>query len=1805
MGEREVIKTVKFPDPLSKLSWEHLSRAVVSMFDKLSSENATNSMLDLGSLFDGGQIPAKQLPGEPKSPNRVPANDAPGACPPPLPSDANAKTPEPLAQQPDRVRSETAELPQRCVGDKGEDDDRPRSSKRTRRSALMVDDSPQGTQTGSTGNIGLATANASLPSSTPATGLQANPALQQHTRQQWISKANLFRGLLPACFRDLALLEEKARIHASAEKSAKKPARVSRLPVVTESNSDESPVPPSPVSECDMVTEFLRVLAEDKPNIVFLGIALLLQMSSLTKPWTQSFSTAYLAVAARVRPCLPTWDPDTLPKGKVPRQPVGDTLLPAELLRLSALPNFELLVNLHTAYAEVRLDALATCQRASSQSLTPPRDVELEALRNALKSDTARFLHSAETISISDLNIIKELISRLPENSTEKVAYQGRALWISYELSSVTRNYGAMRDYLLQMRTFVVRHGPLRRLCSYRNSCITLGRIEELLCEVEDVSAAERLQHLCLSGETKKLVVAVKQCLRSHFSALRKGKSSLSHFGVHDDGLPRVCEMLRLPLANLGKKLSSIHHDSRTCSAVLFALSCWRIATSTLALILESSVDYDRLAAFRTLPDEECTNVAKAWRVVDTAYDLLQKCWEVIDLEMSVTKHGVLSEKHTLESLCSWGIFTFKPSEEVSCGLSFGQVCRTLRLVVDSLAWRLQATGVLGLPTPEISLEFSAFVHEALDRIESRFPIHLLHPKLAVHRALCDLDNPDIDPSTASALLSCLESQNSSHVLACARGHGYASPSLQVLHLIHDLLPLISNSGSSGPLPCTSPTTSLGLRFIRNVTVAVARVLQQLSNGYQRFLDATGKAEVGDAVYPVLQGSPSSVVSAPPEPVTQPVSTEEEREDGGQSETTERCAREASMEAASGRPAWPTGGCARMGEVLAQAVHCLCGLPMRSTSGDSSGLNSSSTLSSPLSSSRFKQLVPPPRPSQTQGRSEEEEEVEAPAFAALSATSTEMPASCVLPSSPLWLTDSSLFYHTVDEHRATPGGGGGGGGPSTNAGVWWSGSSGRAPSELDWQIIEVAFVFYRPTQLPEYDSMKSLSISSELANWLSEAVKLLPRAYEEFMIPEERIDMCMTARAPIPKQVHYLSDMVNLMFYLLADYYTKNNNFELAARYYKQDLRVAPHHADSWAALALIYSSQLEQILNVIDPKTERVTARSVTACLRCFELALELQPRFITLLTERGCLAYQLHSYAARIIKKSASRSFQETHLHLCQQWHKKMLSLAYRSYLRALRLERKEADAATSPTAQHECPAEAPSSSDAEDNSSASASSQRPPVLDEEWLYHYMLTKCEEKAGPGGLNRALRSKELRAQGETYLEWVLRVIGNYQKTADVLRAAGAKYPKKIVVYNKLPYLAVEAIEVFYRTHAFTLKVLLKEGEPRPSSPCRLPLQQISEALASLSQSAFVVEPTRVATKIRCRKRPSLMPDSNVKASKPDAVCGADGPVDASIEVAPPPPIPSSPMPRDSEVALDFAPSTPAPAASTTPLSDADLWRSCVEYCREALELVLRRLPLHYKSMYRLAHLYLTLPSMLDLDKAMAILMGPFDHVTKVDYGGLFKDRRQSNFFHGVWRIPTADIDRSGNFAAHMYRSTLMVLEVLSRRGDWMRMLQVFHQLRKQPPDDKRGFLSEGDRVFLARRAFSLIHPTLRLWLARQKAQQASETSAVTLDILQQIYRLYSFAQSRSAASASSGKEMDEGGTSDASCFAELLAQAYELCPPAWDSSGANLPMHVLLKRCSELASSSPVATISPSKIMTSASRSVDVATVQISSQPS
>ncbi|VDP67755.1 unnamed protein product [Schistosoma mattheei] len=124
-----------------------------------------------------------------------------------------------------------------------------------------------------------------------------------------------------------------------------------------------------------------------------------------------------------------------------------------------------------------------------------------------------------------------------------------------------------------------------------------------------------------------------------------------------------------------------------------------------------------------------------------------------------------------------------------------------------------------------------------------------------------------------------------------------------------------------------------------------------------------------------------------------------------------------------------------------------------------------------------------------------------------------------------------------------------------------------------------------------------------------------------------------------------------------------------------------------------------------------------------------------------------------------------------------------------------------------------------------------------------------------------------------------------------------------------------------------------------------------------------------------------------------------------------------------------------------------------------------------------------------------------------------------------------------------MYRSVCLTLSLLHDHGDWRRLVQIFHQLRKQPPEEKRGFLGEGDRVYLARRAFNLIQPTLLNWLTQLSLSLANKISEqiskdhtfvfssdiscitsqgfLTNEILTQIYRLHCVSYSRNSSSSS------------------------------------------------------------------------------------
>ncbi|XP_072355223.1 calcineurin-binding protein cabin-1 isoform X3 [Scyliorhinus torazame] len=147
--------------------------------------------------------------------------------------------------------------------------------------------------------------------------------------------------------------------------------------------------------------------------------------------------------------------------------------------------------------------------------------------------------------------------------------------------------------------------------------------------------------------------------------------------------------------------------------------------------------------------------------------------------------------------------------------------------------------------------------------------------------------------------------------------------------------------------------------------------------------------------------------------------------------------------------------------------------------------------------------------------------------------------------------------------------------------------------------------------------------------------------------------------------------------------------------------------------------------------------------------------------------------------------------------------------------------------------------------------------------------------------------------------------------------------------------------------------------------------------------------------------------------------------------------------------------------------------RVLTEQCIRALHLCLSRFPQHYKSLYRLAYLYIYSKTHKNLNWARDVLLGvsiPWQQLKHMPAQGLFYERNKTNFFNGIWRIPVDEIDRPGSFASHMNRSIVILLDVLSQLKDHNTLLRVSSMLQRTPDQGKK-YLRDVDRQVLAKRA--------------------------------------------------------------------------------------------------------------------------------------
>uniref|UniRef100_A0A0P4W3M8 Calcineurin-binding protein cabin-1 MEF2-binding domain-containing protein n=1 Tax=Scylla olivacea TaxID=85551 RepID=A0A0P4W3M8_SCYOL len=624
---------------------------------------------------------------------------------------------------------------------------------------------------------------------------------------------------------------------------------------------------------------------------------------------------------------------------------------------------------------------------------------------------------------------------------------------------------------------------------------------------------------------------------------------------------------------------------------------------------------------------------------------------------------------------------------------------------------------------------------------------------------------------------------------------------------------------------------------------------------------------------------------------------------------------------------------------------------------------------------------------------------------------------------------------------------------------------------LCWERALQLFRYYCPTQLPDFQSSQIPSITDDVASFLKRIVALFP----DDARPENKVSVVdafisgevkdCSAPAVTPP-----TEEVRDCFYLLGDYYFKNKEWNNAIKYYKIDVVMNPDRLDSWAPLGLAMKAIMETQLNSCEViENEEEFFAMAQRGTRCFYQALKLDEYHTNLWVEFGGLVYMVHSHASRLLKQDLNPDISIETFEMLEKLKGEMLSQAEQCFTQALKIQEEGWD--------DDC------------------------LPDERWLHCYMLGKVAEKKGK--------------DPKVILEY-------YIKASQHLHQIQAKYPAKIN-YNSPQEYSVEALEMYYRIHAYILKYLqVKEGK----SVEKEVMDIFTKVLDEMANSPFVLcqekkksssDTGRIATSdlggvtnsniwgelsgglSSTQKKQGEENDHNSPA-KPagddskdtenivkevvhdiisDAVNMCDLPREDGEKRGEGKDKDSSAGPKASGKDKDRRESDDDILVVEEKVIEKYDHITIIQRCINALKLCLVRFPQNYKALYRLAYYNNTSKFHKDSSRARNYMLG-CDFWQRVGYmpvNGLFNERKvwiqqpkNCNFFHGVWRIPNDEVDRPGSFAAHMYRCVSLILDILPQLKDFYAVLQIALALKNSPEKDKK-YLRDNERELLSEHA--------------------------------------------------------------------------------------------------------------------------------------
>ncbi|XP_033185643.2 calcineurin-binding protein cabin-1 [Bombus vancouverensis nearcticus] len=318
--------------------------------------------------------------------------------------------------------------------------------------------------------------------------------------------------------------------------------------------------------------------------------------------------------------------------------------------------------------------------------------------------------------------------------------------------------------------------------------------------------------------------------------------------------------------------------------------------------------------------------------------------------------------------------------------------------------------------------------------------------------------------------------------------------------------------------------------------------------------------------------------------------------------------------------------------------------------------------------------------------------------------------------------------------------------------------------KVTWEGAQLLFNFYKPKQIPEFHSPRTLTINADTEDLFKRIIKLIPQESDPNQVIDEMMAYIMGERDTMPTVKKLLPHSMSTIYYLLADFCFKNCKWSPAIRYYLLDLCFHPTRLSSWTGLAMSSGTVIETWLNKYKPINEDSLLAKAKLTQSSYRHAVELDSCNHIIWTEYGTFAYVVHSFCSRLLKQETDTLSMER-FEILETRKEEMLEIAYQCFQACARLFIGTKDG----TIPH----------------------------DERWLYQYMLGKIAEKKNQ--------------DPPVYLE-------HYAKASELLHHNNAQYPRRIS--HKCPqHFSVEALEVHYRIHASILKYLEQhEGKPLKKS---------------------------------------------------------------------------------------------------------------------------------------------------------------------------------------------------------------------------------------------------------------------------------------------------------------------------------------------------------------------------------------------------